>query len=227
MREPDEPATPADVARDVEHDLINSLASITGFGQLLRRDPSLPDDLRHSADLLVEEAARTRQMVQVLLDAVRQRSTEPATAAHDPVSSAQDAATASTTSTARPSVLVLDDEPTFRVFLQKALSALGYEPQIAVRGPEAVELALTGDHAILLVDHQMVGMSGIDVYEAVVANRPDLAPRFVMMSGDVLDPALEAFALDHEMTRLAKPFDLDALERTLRSVIGASDQSRG
>ncbi len=48
-----------------------------------------------------------------------------------------------------------------------------------------------------------------------------------MMSGDVLDPALEAFAATHEMTRLAKPFDLDTLERTLRSVMGASAQSRG
>jgi CheY-like chemotaxis protein len=227
VREPDVPAQPADPLSDIEHDLVNSLASITGFSQLIRRDPSLPDDLRHSAELLVEEAARTRRMVQVLLDAVRQRSTEPPTAAHSPVVHAPDAATASTTSTARPSVLVLDDEPTFRIFLQKALSALGYEPQITARGSEAVKLAVAGDHAILLVDHQMVGMSGIDVYEAVAAARPDLARRFVMMSGDVLDPALETFAATHEMTRLAKPFDLDALERTLRTVIDGSDQSRG
>ena len=45
----------------------------------------------------------------------------------------------------------------------------------------------------------------IEVYEAVVGDRPDLATRFVLMSGDVLDPALEAFAATHEMTRLAKP----------------------
>ena len=227
MREPDVPAQPADPLSDVEHDLITSLASIRGFSQLIRRDPSLPDDLRHSAELLAEEAARTRQLVQILLDTVRQRSTEPPTAAHEPVARAQDAATASTTSPVHPSVLVLDDEPTFRIFLQKALSALGYEAHIAAGGPEAVELALAGDHAILLVDHQMVGMSGIGVYEAVVGSRPDLARRFVMMSGDVLDPALEAFAATHEMTRLAKPFDLDALERTLRSVIGGTAQPRG
>ncbi len=230
MREPDvpaQPATPADPLSDVEHDLINSLASITGFSQLIRRDPSLPEDLRHSASLLVEEAARTRQMVQVLLDTVRQRSTEPPTAARGAAAHAQDTASASSPSTARPSVLVLDDEPTFRIFLEKALSALGYEPQIAALGPEAVELAVGGDHAILLVDHQMVGMSGIEVYEAVVAERPDFAQRFVMMSGDVLDPALEAFAATHEMTRLAKPFDLDTLEGTLRSVMGRSAQSRG
>ena len=73
----------------------------------------------------------------------------------------------------------------------------------------------------------MPGMSGIEVYEAIVASRPDLAKRFVMMSGDVLDPALDAFAATHEMTRLAKPFDLDTLDRTLRSVIGGTAQPRG
>ena len=124
-------------------------------------------------------------------------------------------------------VLVLDDDSTFRAFLEKALAALGYEPVIAARGQEAVDLARDGDPAAILCDHQMVGMSGIEVYEAVVGNRPDLATRFVMMSGDVLDPALETFAATHEMTRLAKPFDLATLDRTLRGVMSDGDQSRG
>ena len=124
-------------------------------------------------------------------------------------------------------VLVLDDDSTFRAFLEKALAALGYEPVIAARGQEAVDLARDGDLAAILCDHQMVGMSGIEVYEAVVGNRPDLATRFVMMSGDVLDPALEAFAATHEMTRLAKPFDLATLDHTLRGVMSDDGQSRG
>ena len=98
---------------------------------------------------------------------------------------------------------------------------------IAARGQEAVDLARDGDPAAILCDHQMVGMSGIEVYEAVVGDRPDLATRFVMMSGDVLDPALETFAATHEMTRLAKPFDLATLDRTLRGVMSDGGQSRG
>jgi CheY-like chemotaxis protein len=124
-------------------------------------------------------------------------------------------------------VLVLDDDPTLRIYLEKALTALGYDPVVAAQGSEAVDLAATGDLAAILCDHQMLGMSGVEVYEAVVADRPDLARRFVMMSGDVLDPALEAFAATHELTRLAKPFDLDTLERTLRAVTGGGRQSRG
>ena len=60
----------------VAHELNNPLASILGFSQLIRRDAALPEDLRHNADLLVEEASRTRRIVQNLLDFARQRPPE-------------------------------------------------------------------------------------------------------------------------------------------------------
>ncbi|MGH2476438.1 MAG: PAS domain S-box protein, partial [Candidatus Limnocylindrales bacterium] len=60
----------------VAHELNNPLASILGFSQLIRRDPALPEALRHNADLLVEEASRTRRIVQNLLDFARQRPPE-------------------------------------------------------------------------------------------------------------------------------------------------------
>lgn len=228
MQEPDESATLPDVASDIEHELTNSLASILGFSQVIRRDPSLPDDLRHSADLLIEEATRTQRIVQTLLDLARRRRPEAHLAATSPVDRAPDPGPArEATNVDRPSVLVLEDDPSFRVFLKKALTMLGYGVVVTSMGPEAVERATQDDPAILMCDHQLPGMSGIEVYEAIVATRPDLASRFVMMTGDVLEPALEAFAATHEMTRLGKPFDLDTLERTLRSVIDGSAQSRG
>lgn len=240
MREPDEPATPADVASDIEHDLTNSLASIVGFSQVIRRDPSLPEELRRSADLLIEEATRTRRNVQHLLDLVRERAPQRATdppAAGDPGAALEPSTsptppttlppiTSATTGTP-PTILVLDDEPSFRVFLEKALPLLGYRPDVAAGGPEAIELATVGHHAAVLCDHQMLGVSGIDVYEAVVSARPELAERFVMMSGDLLDPRLETFAATHTVTLLAKPFGLDTLDRTLRSVMEASGQPLG
>jgi CheY-like chemotaxis protein len=247
VREPDVPAKPADVPSDVEHELINSLASIVGFSQVIRRDPALPEELRRSADLLVQEATRTRRLVQGLLDGARERSIDAlATAARSaaeraaevsmearagapveaPLHGALDAA-AAPTNLARPRVLVLDDEPTFRLFLERALTLLGYEPVITSQGPEAVERAEDGDLAALLFDHQMPGVSGIDAYETLVATRPDLAPRLVLMSGDVVEPALEAFATRHAVTLLAKPFDLDTLDGTIRAVMAATGQVRG
>ena len=60
----------------VAHELNNPLASIVAFSQLLRTDPGLPEDLRTQADLLVQEANRTRTIVDNLLDFARQRPPE-------------------------------------------------------------------------------------------------------------------------------------------------------
>ncbi len=60
----------------VAHELNNPLASIVAFSQLIRTDPNLPEDLRHHADLLIQESNRTRRIVQNLLDFARQRPPE-------------------------------------------------------------------------------------------------------------------------------------------------------
>lgn len=234
MGEPDVPArskdVPADVPADVEHELINSLASIRGFSQVLRDNPALPEDLRHSAELLAKEAIRTQQLVERLLDIVRarppRRLADVAGSVEAPDPARHDAPSPPTTTT-RPRVLVLDDEPTFRLFLEKALALLGYEPVITSQGQEAVDRAASGDLAALLFDHQMPGVSGVEAYEALIATRPDLAPRLVLMSGDVLDPALDAFATKHGVRLLAKPFELDTLDGTIRAVMAATGQVRG
>lgn len=233
-----EPAQPVDTATKLEHDLVNSLASIVGFSQVIRLDASLPEDLRHNADLLAEEAARTRQMVQELLGILRQRPPEPPGQARVPTDTPSTVGNASTepaagaqattsASTARPRVLVLDDDHSMRAFLDKALTLLGYEPVMTSVAADAVMFATIGDHAVLLFDNQMAGMTGIEAFDAVVAARPELAARVVMMSGDTLRPGLEAFAARNPVAVLTKPFDLDTLDGTIRAVMEATGQSRG
>ena len=60
----------------VAHELNNPLAAIIGFSHLIRTDPALPPDLRRQADMLTQEANRTRVIVQNLLDFARQRPPE-------------------------------------------------------------------------------------------------------------------------------------------------------
>ncbi|HEX2756132.1 MAG TPA: PAS domain S-box protein [Candidatus Limnocylindrales bacterium] len=60
----------------VAHELNNPLTAIVGFSHLLRTDPNLPADLRSHADLLVQEANRTKGIVQNLLDFARLRPPE-------------------------------------------------------------------------------------------------------------------------------------------------------
>jgi signal transduction histidine kinase/ActR/RegA family two-component response regulator len=60
----------------VAHELNNPLAAIVGYSTLLRRDERLPEEMRQDAEILLQEADRTRRIVQNLLDFARQRSPE-------------------------------------------------------------------------------------------------------------------------------------------------------
>jgi two-component system NtrC family sensor kinase len=122
-------------------------------------------------------------------------------------------------------VLVVDDEPSIRRFLSKALELAGYEPVIASHGEQAVDLVTAADFDAVLCDYKMVGLTGREVYEAIVAARPALVGRFVFMSGDTLNPELADFAEARGIRLLAKPFDLASVGRTVREIMAA--QPRG
>jgi CheY-like chemotaxis protein len=124
----------------------------------------------------------------------------------------------------RARILVVDDEPSIRRFLFKALENAGFEPVLAATGQDAIDVVRDGPVDGILSDHRMVGMSGTDVYDAVVAIRPELRDRFVFMSGDILNPALRDFADTHSVVLLAKPFDLASVGRTVRDLLERSAQ---
>jgi two-component system NtrC family sensor kinase len=125
----------------------------------------------------------------------------------------------------RPAVLVLDDEPSIRAFLSKALQVAGFEPVVVATGAAAIEVVRAGAPiAAVLCDYRMAGMSGIEVHERLVAIRTELRDRFVFMSGDVLNAELASFAASHGAALLAKPFDLDTVQQAVRAVVERSQR---
>jgi CheY-like chemotaxis protein len=122
-------------------------------------------------------------------------------------------------------VLVLDDEPSIRAFLSKALQVAGFEPVVVATGAAAIEVVRAGAPiAAVLCDYRMAGMSGIEVHERLVAIRTELRDRFVFMSGDVLNAELASFAASHGAALLAKPFDLDTVQQAVRAVVERSQR---
>ena len=134
-------------------------------------------------------------------------------------------ATAATPGSDRPQILALDDEPSIRAFLRKALAAAGLECRPAQDGHAALEMLREVPFDAMLIDHRMAGMSGTEFYEAAVEYRPELADRAIFMSGDVLNPDLRGFATQRGIRLLAKPFDIDAVIRIVREVLAAADEA--
>jgi PAS domain S-box-containing protein len=125
--------------------------------------------------------------------------------------------------TRRPRVLALDDEPSIRAFLRKAITMAGMDCAPFQDGAQALEGIRDSDFDVMLVDHRMAGMSGTEFYEAAVEFRPGLAGRVIFMSGDVLNPELRGFATQRGIRLLAKPFDIDAVIRVVREVLAAAE----
>jgi PAS domain S-box-containing protein len=120
----------------------------------------------------------------------------------------------------RVRVLVVDDVESIRTFLVRVLSRV-VDVVAAGTGTEALGLVEHDDFDGILCDHRMPGLTGIEVFEAIAALRPALARHFVLMSGDVLNPQLLAFAEDRGVRLLAKPVDVETLQAVVAEMTSA------
>jgi CheY-like chemotaxis protein/nitrogen-specific signal transduction histidine kinase len=118
-------------------------------------------------------------------------------------------------------VLVCDDEELVRSLVVRMVEQAGYRVLGAPSAGEAMALLADGSVDVLVSDLRMSEMSGIDLYAIAVAREPRLRGRFVLMSGDAESPEVEAFALEHGVQVLAKPFDAARLRAAIVAALGA------
>jgi two-component system cell cycle sensor histidine kinase/response regulator CckA len=74
----------------------------------------------------------------------------------------------------RPSVLIVDDEESIRVFADRALTAAGYDPHTAASGPEALRLIETHGRPfdVFVIDLAMPLMLGTDLAQQIRRTNP-------------------------------------------------------
>ncbi len=91
----------------------------------------------------------------------------------------------------------------------------GHHARQASGGEEALKLLEAEPVDLVISDQRMADMTGVDLYHAAVACRPELATRFVLMSGDAGTPELVEFAAATGLGVIEKPFNLDVVRTTL------------
>lgn len=110
-------------------------------------------------------------------------------------------------------VLVLDDDAPLRTRLGRALEVRGFEPTLVGSVAEAMQAVRTNPPAFAVLDLRLEDGNGLQVVEAIHAERPDA--RVVMLTGygniATAVAAVKAGAVDY----LPKPADADDVARAL------------
>ena len=106
----------------------------------------------------------------------------------------------------RKKVLVIDDEPMILKLIQRTL-ADDYEVVTKESSLEALGFLKTqSDFDIVLCDLMMPEMTGIELFEKVGDEMPDIAEKFVFMTGGAFTPTAKRFLSTNVNKLLDKPF---------------------
>ncbi len=116
-------------------------------------------------------------------------------------------------------ILVVDDQPGVRAFIQIDLRLRGFDVVCAGSGEEALKIVKAEEPDIMLLDILMPGMSGLDVLKELrhFTKMPVIA---FSASPENREPAMQAGATQF----MHKPFDPDDMARKIEALVKESGE---
>jgi two-component system, NtrC family, sensor kinase len=119
-------------------------------------------------------------------------------------------------------VLVIDDEEPILEMVRAALSAEGFQVDVARDGEAALRRVSQTPYDLALCDWKMPGLSGEQVYERVRASNPALSERMIFITGDVISDRIQKFLCERNKVCLSKPFSLGEFRSAIDKALGGS-----
>jgi two-component system response regulator HydG len=117
----------------------------------------------------------------------------------------------------KASILIADDDSEMRELIETALAPSGHAVSSCASGEAALELIEANDFDVLVADHQMSGMTGVELCKLACARRPSIA--VILLTGfgslEVATDALRAGAYDF----VTKPVALEVLRITIERAV--------
>ncbi len=120
----------------------------------------------------------------------------------------------------RAHILVVDDDVVLARAVAAALGEL-HEVEIAATGLDALARIAAADHAVVVCDLVMPGMSGVELARRVIADRPGHRGRFLFITGGAVPVEIAAQIEALGGTIVAKPFDLAGLDAAIAARLAA------
>lgn len=121
----------------------------------------------------------------------------------------------------RPTILVIDDEPTIRRSIGRLLERAGYRVRTAGTADEALELVGNVHFDAAICDLHIAGVSGVTLCEKIWAAAPGLAGRLIVASGDLSGDGVAELLVHARVPAMPKPFTASDLLRAVGAICPA------
>jgi PAS domain S-box-containing protein len=116
-------------------------------------------------------------------------------------------------------VLVIDDEELVATAIRRLLR--GHQVEAVPRARDALSRATDGERwDVVFCDLMMPDMSGMELHQRLQRDRPDLASRFVFITGGAFTDEARIFLEERARRWLGKPFDAARLRLLVEEVLG-------
>jgi len=116
-------------------------------------------------------------------------------------------------------ILVVDDEANVAGVLAEMLAVDGHRIDVAQNGALALDRLRRGTYDLVLSDIRMPELDGLGLYQEVRRLHPEMARRFVFLTGDRLNAETGKFLATAGAPSLGKPFHLDEVLSVVRRML--------
>ena len=102
--------------------------------------------------------------------------------------------------------------------MTRVLEREGYQVDAVSDGETGLTHLAETDYELIVCDIRMPGLNGLEVYRKVQDRKPDLARRFIFITGDSVSQATHRFLDESGAPYLCKPFGPSDLTQKIRNM---------
>ena len=112
-------------------------------------------------------------------------------------------------------ILVVDDEASVRVALQRYLAARGHDVETTASGQDALGLLRASEYDAVIVDMRMPDLSGEQLFEELRSADREHAERVIFTTGDLVSEQMRRFLDGSGRPCVPKPFEFSSFDQVL------------
>ena len=124
-------------------------------------------------------------------------------------------------SSSTKSILLVEDETMYAELLKEYLETFDYCVSVAEDGVQGLKKVMEKNFDLVICDLLMPNLPGDMFYVAVQRVKPELAKRFIFITGHQNDPTVSEFVKKTKSLTLFKPFEMHVLLETIMAALKA------